>query len=76
MQATPSLVWFPSRFPIAKASLILNCVGDDVCPLPMTQDGMFTQESRGMDMTSAHFRSAGMWMIISVSDWPVVRFAP
>ena len=37
---------------------------------------MFTQESRGIDMTSAHFLSAGMWMIISVSDWSVTSPLP
>ena len=37
---------------------------------------MFTQESRGIDITSAHFLSAGMWMIISVSDWSVTRPLP
>ena len=42
VQATPSLVWFPSRFPIANASLILNWVGEDSWPSPISQAGMFT----------------------------------
>ena len=37
---------------------------------------MFTQESRGIDITLTHFRFAAMCMIISVSDWSVVRFWP
>ena len=37
---------------------------------------MFTHESRGIDITSAHCRSAGMWMTISVSDWSVTRPVP
>ena len=58
VQATPRSVWLPSRFPRANASLILNVVGDDIWPLPILQAGMFTHESRGIDITSAHFRSA------------------
>src|SRR5258707_9492118 len=73
VHAAPVAVWFPYKFPIANASLILNWVGDDIGPLPIVQDGMGTQESRGMDMTSAHCRLAGMWMIMSVSDWSVTR---
>jgi hypothetical protein len=37
---------------------------------------MFTQESRGIDMASAHFLSAGMCTIISVSDWSPTRPVP
>ena len=69
-------MWLPSRLPIANASLILNWVGEDVWPLPISQAGMFTHESRGIDITSAHCRSAGMWMTISVSDWSVTRPVP
>ena len=76
VQAMPSAVWLPSRLPIANASLILNWVGADIWPSPILHAGMFTQESRGMDMTSAHFLSAGIWMIISVSDWSVTRPLP
>src|SRR5579875_298708 len=76
VQATPSAVLFPSRFPMAKASLILNCRGAAIWPLPISQEGMLTQESRGMDMTSAHCRFAAMCTIIVVSDWSVVRFRP
>ena len=36
------------------ASLILKVVAEDIWPLPIRQDGMLTQESRGIDMTSAH----------------------
>ena len=68
VHATPRSVWLPSRLPRAKASLILNVVGADVWPLPIWQAGMFTQESRGIDITLTHFRSAAMCMIISVSD--------
>ncbi len=42
VQATPSAVWFPSRLPIANASLILNCCGADIWPSPISQAGMFT----------------------------------
>ena len=76
VHATPSAVWLPSRLPIANASLILNWVGADIWPSPISQAGMFTHESRGIDMTSAHCLSAGMWMIISVSDWSVTRPLP
>ena len=62
--------------PIANASLILDWVGADVWPSPISQAGMFTHESRGIDITSAHCRSAGMWMTISVSDWSVTRPVP
>jgi hypothetical protein len=72
VHAAPSTVWFPYRLPSANASLILNWVGEDSCPSPIRQDGMFTHESRGIDITSAHCLSAGMWMTISVSDWSVV----
>ena len=44
--------------------------------MPILQAGMSTQESRGIDMTSAHFRSAGMWTIIVVSDWSVTSPVP
>jgi hypothetical protein len=54
----------------------LYWVGDDICPLPILQAGMFTHESRGIDITLTHFRSAAMCMIISVSDWSVVRSCP
>ena len=76
VHATPRSVWLPSRLPRAKASLILNVVGADVWPLPILQAGMFTQESRGIDITLTHFRSAATCMIISVSDWSVLRFWP
>ena len=76
VQATPSAVWLPSRLPMANASLILYWVGADSWPSPISQAGMFTQESRGIDMTSAHFLSAGMWMIIRVSDWSVTSPLP
>ena len=59
VQAIPRSTWLPYRFPRANASLILNVVGEDIWPLPILQAGMFTHESRGMDITSAHFRSAG-----------------
>ena len=54
VQATPRAVLFPSRVPRVNASLILKVVAEDIWPLPITQDGMLTQESRGIDMTSAH----------------------
>ena len=72
VQATPSTVWLPSMLPIANASLILNECGDDCCPLPIWQDGMLTHESRGIDITDAHWRSAAMCTISSVSDWSVL----
>jgi hypothetical protein len=34
---------------------------------------MFTQESRGIDMMSAHLRSAARCTISSVSEWPVLK---
>jgi hypothetical protein len=76
VHAAPSTVWFPYRLPSANASLILNWVGEDSRPSSIVQAGMFTQESRGIDITSAYFLSAGMWMTISVSDWSVVRPVP
>ena len=76
VQATPRSVWLPSRLPRAKASLILKVVGEDIWPLPISHAGMFTHESRGIDITSTHFRSAAMCMIINVSDWSVTRFCP
>ena len=57
---------------MANASLILKVCGNDRWPLPILQDGMLTHESRGIDITSAHCRSAGMWTMIRVSDWSVV----
>ena len=75
-QATPRLALFPSRLPMANASLILNVCGEDIWPLPILQAGMLTYESRGIDITSAHCRLAGICTIIMVSDWSVVRFRP
>jgi hypothetical protein len=42
--------------------LILKVVGEDVWPLPILHAGMFTHESRGIDMTSTYFRSAAICM--------------
>ena len=53
----------------------MNWVGEDILPLPIMQDGMFTHESRGIDITSAHCLSAGMCTSIIVSDLSVLSTA-
>src|SRR5690242_21046911 len=66
--AVPSAVLFPYRLPIVNASLILKLCAEASWLLPIRQAGMFTHESRGMDITSAHFRFAATCTISRVSE--------
>lgn len=58
----------PLMPPSAYDSLILAWCGSDITPSPMSQAGISTHESRGMDTTVAHSRFSAMCRIIRVSE--------
>src|SRR5450756_2361170 len=61
-------VTLPDWAPYAKAALNLGVAGALFVPFVRRQEGIFTQLSRGMEMSSTRERSAEMWMMMDVSE--------